>query len=235
MLLNIDNNAKTIKGQAYGYMTGVLYLAPYTTSGHLVCPSASPGCIEACLFTAGRGGMNIVQNARIAKTQLLFSDRQIFLTLLLDEYVRLERKAKKEGLIPIVRLNGTSDLPWEKFKLDACDGNNLMESYPDLQHYDYTKIFPRMIKFLEGKLPSNYYLLFSLSEENEKQARQVLALGGSVAVVFQNGLPDTFWGYEVVDGDEHDIRYLQGQVGKVIGLKAKGRARKDTSGFVRVA
>jgi hypothetical protein len=232
MLLNIDRNAKTIKGQAYGYMTGVLYLAPYTTSGHLVCPSASPGCIEACLFTAGRGAMSMTQQARIAKTQFLFSNRQLFLASLLKDYSTLIRNAENKGLIPIVRLNGTSDLPWEKFKVS---GKSLMKSYPDLQHYDYTKIFPRMIKFLEGKLPSNYYLLFSLSEENEKQARQVLALGGSVAVVFQNGLPDTFWGYEVVDGDEHDIRYLQGQVGKVIGLKAKGRARKDTSGFVRVA
>jgi hypothetical protein len=232
MLLNIDNNAKTIKGQAYGYMTGVLYLAPYTTSGHLVCPSASPGCIEACLFTAGRGAMNMVQNARIAKTQMLFSDREIFLSLLLGEYVMLERRAKKEGLIPVVRLNGTSDLPWEKFKVS---GKSPMESYPDLQHYDYTKIFSRMVKFLKGNFPSNYYLLFSLSETNEKQARQVLALGGSVAVVFQSGLPNTFWGYEVVNGDEHDIRSLQGQVGKVVGLKAKGRARKDTSGFVQVA
>lgn len=174
----------------------------------------------------------MVQNARIAKTQMLFSDREIFLSLLLEEYVRLERRAKKEGLIPVVRLNGTSDLPWEKFKVS---GKSLMESYPDLQHYDYTKIFSRMVKFLKGNFPSNYYLLFSLSETNEKQARQVLALGGSVAVVFQSGLPDTFWGYEVVNGDEHDIRSLQGQVGKVVGLKAKGRARKDTSGFVQVA
>ena len=230
MLLNIDKNAKTIKGQSLGYMTGVLYLAPHTLSGHQVCPSASLGCIAACLNTAGRGAMNCTQVARIRKTQMFFEDRESFMRQLDKEIVKLVAKAARAGMTPLVRLNGTSDLPWENFKID---GQSLMERHPNVQFYDYTKIRARAMKWAMGGMPSNYSLTFSLTESNDADAKRVLGAGGSVAVVFRDTLPRQFLDAPVVDGDRHDVRTLD--AGVVVGLKAKGRARRDTSGVVRAA
>lgn len=244
MLLNIDNNAKTIKGQAVGVMTGVLYLAPSTLSGRNVCPSASAGCIAACLNTAGRGGMHMAQNSRIRKTQEFHNDRPEFLSRLVKDIGALVRKADKAGLDPAVRLNGTSDLPWEKYPvtIDGVKHANLMAAFPDVQFYDYTKIKARAVRFAlaaDGSglqnWPSNYHLTFSLSESNETVAASVLKAGCSVAVVFGDGLPDKYalrdQGAIVTDGDLHDVRFRDR--GVIVGLKAKGRARHDSSGFVR--
>ena len=74
-LLNIDNNAKTVKGQKAGYMTAILYLAPSTQSGFQVCPMASEGCKKACLYTAGHGAFNNVQQGRINKTRWFIQER----------------------------------------------------------------------------------------------------------------------------------------------------------------
>ena len=228
MILNIDNNAKTVKGQKYGYLTGVLYLAPHTLSDHQVCPSASAGCIAACLNTAGRGGMNATQVARVRKTRRLFDDRDSFMRELFSDITKLVRRAEKRGLIPLVRLNGTSDLPWEKLKLG---GKSLMDHFPQVQFYDYTKIAKRALKWAAGNMPANYSLTFSLTESNDADALRVLDAGGSVAVVFRDELPGTFWGFEVVNGDRHDVRTQD--IGVVVGLTAKGRAKHDISGFVR--
>ena len=228
-LLAIGKDAKTIKGQKYGYLTGVLYLAPHKVSGHLVCPSASPGCIEACLFTAGRGGMQTAIHGRIRKTRLLFEEKETFLLQLHRDIAALVRKAKREGLIPLVRLNGTSDLAWEKMKIK---GRSLMELFPEVQFYDYTKIRARADKFARGKMPANYSLVFSLTESNDEDARKVLAAGAPIAAVFGGDLPDTFLGAPVINGDEHDAR-VENMEAVVVGLSAKGRAKHDTSGFVR--
>jgi hypothetical protein len=232
MLLNIDRNAKTIKSRKVGYLTGVLYLAPGDLSGYQVCPSASAGCLSACLYTAGRGAMNCTQRARVAKTRKFFSDRIAFVDLLAKDIAKLERKAKREGMRPAVRLNGTSDLPWEKMK--GSDGQTLMARFPDVRFYDYTKIAARAWKWVNGKLPANYHLTFSRSEANDSEARALAQAGAIVAVVFSDNLPATWANVPVVNGDDHDMRAHDhgNRGGMVAGLVAKGKAKKDESGFV---
>ena len=239
MLLNIDNNAKTVKGQKIGVMTGVLYLAPYTLSGRNVCPMASDGCIAACLNTAGRGGMHCTQAARIRKTKYFWNDRNAFLQDIADDVRSLQRRAKRKGLTPAVRLNGTSDLPWERYRVtvDGVRFPNIMAAFPEVQFYDYTKITKRAKAFAASAAawPNNYHLTFSLSESNDTAAAGVLAAGCSVAVVFGDGLPDEYairsQSAVVTNGDEHDVRFRDR--GVIVGLNAKGRARHDASGFVR--
>ena len=246
-LLGIDTNYKTAKGQKQGYMTGILYLAPANLSGFEVCPQRSPGCTAACLNTAGRGGMNCVQLSRLNKTLWYFDDRDGFMWQLIKDIEALVRKAKREGFTPVVRLNGTSDIPWERVTVPGAD--NIMGRFPDVQFYDYTKITKRALAHARGDMPSNYHLTFSMTEANDADCREVIEEGGNVAAVFAE-IPSTFqvgtWDHytiaPVVDGDESDLRfndsYPQGmrslvRTGVVIGLKAKGKARKDTSGFVR--
>ena len=223
-LLSIGNDAKTKKGLAYGYLTGILYLAPANESGKEVCPSRSPGCTEACLFTAGRGSFTNVREARIRKTKLFWSDRQLFLKALDDDIEFLKKEAASKKLKPCVRLNGTSDLGWEGF------AEYIFKKHPDVQFYDYTKVFSRMQKFLQGKFPPNYHLTFSRSEENNFICDKVLAQGGNVAVVF-DGIRTKWGSYDVIDGDLSDLRFLDTK-NVVVGLKAKGKAKKDRSGFV---
>jgi hypothetical protein len=226
-LLNIDANAKTVKGQGRGYMTAILYLAPADESGYEVCPMASAGCRKACLNKAGMGAFSTVQAARIAKTRLYFEDRAAFMAQLVSEVRAFIRKAIKLGLIPVVRLNGTSDIPWERVPVEGKA--NIMELFPSVQFYDYTKRHNRR------NLPANYHLTFSLAEDNDDRASTAATNGANIAVVFRTDkFPATFMGMPVVDGDADDLRFLDGR-GVVVGLKAKGPAKKDTSGFVRDA
>ena len=226
-------NTKTAKGEASGYLTGILHLAPGAISGAQVCPKASAGCLAACLNTAGRGRFDSIQQARIKKTRWLFDDRSGFMAALVKSIEATVRKAQREGLIPTIRLNGTSDLPWEKFKCvrDGVEYRNPMEAFPDVQFYDYTKIPARAIKWADGQMPSNYHVTFSASEDNESACRMVSMAGGNVAVVFDT-IPDAWYGRVVVDGDKTDLRFLD-PAGVVVGLKAKGSAKTDSSGFVR--
>ena len=223
-LLGVNSDAKTTKGTKYGYLTGILYLAPAKQSGFEVCPSRSVGCTEACLYTSGHGSFQNVKDARIRKTQWLFNDRPGFLQALRADVKALVKKAEKQGLVPCVRLNGTSDIGWEGV------ANDLMAEFSNVQWYDYTKIQARMMRYLEGKMPSNYYLTFSKSENNWDKCLEVLKHGGNVAAVF-NKLPETFMDYAVIDGDKSDLRFLD-PFNVIVGLKAKGMARKDKSGFV---
>ncbi len=224
-LLNIDANAKTVKGQGRGYMTAILYLAPADESGYEVCPMASKGCRKACLNKAGMGAFSNVQAARIAKTRWYFEDRGAFMAQLVAEVRAFIRKAIKLGLIPVVRLNGTSDIPWERVSVEGQP--NIMSLFPSVQFYDYTKRHNRR------DLPANYHLTFSLAEDNDPRARVAASNGANIAVVFRNDkFPSTFMGMPVVDGDADDLRFLDGR-GVVVGLKAKGPAKKDMSGFVR--
>ncbi len=234
-LLSVAADAKTVKGQKMGYLTGVLYLAPHTISGYQVCPKASEGCRLACLYTAGRGIYTNTQQARIAKTKRFHEDREAFMAQLVDEVEALIRKAKRENLIPVVRLNGTSDLPWEKIK---CNRNgkayaSIMEAFTDVTFYDYSAILGRT-KALN--LP-NYHLTFSLKENNDSDAIEAIKQGYNVAVVMNVGRkeekPTTWGGYPVHNGDETDLRFLDPRGGHIIALFPKGKARKDTLGFVR--
>lgn len=234
-LLSVNADAKTVKGTAKGYLTGVLYLAPHTISGYQVCPKASEGCRIACLYTAGRGVYSNTQKSRIAKTERFHTDREAFMVQLVSEVEALIRKAGRESLIPVVRLNGTSDLPWEKIRCtrNGTAFDSIMEAFPEVQFYDYTKILGRK-KALT--LP-NYSLTFSLAEDNDKRAVKALQEGYNVAVVMRVGRneekPAQWGGYPVVDGDETDLRFLDPAGGHVVALFPKGTASKDTLGFVR--
>jgi len=223
-LLSIDTNAKTVKGQSKGYLTGILYLAPGRLSGLVnVCPHASAACDELCLYYAGRGAFNSVQKARTAKTVFYVKDRETFLSTLKENVASVIRKAKSKGMRATVRLNGTSDIGWERY--------TVIQAFKRTRFYDYTKNAKRMHAFLDGKLPSNYSLTFSRSESNEADCLAILARKGNVAVVFRKTLPKTWQGYRVIDGDANDLRFLDPK-GVVVGLKAKGKAKTDTTGFV---
>jgi hypothetical protein len=228
-ILGIDTNAKTVKGAKFGYMTGIAYLAPSTESGYNTCQYASVGCKAACLFTAGKGAMSHVKNARVKKTLSFYDNKSIWLNKLNDEIGKMKKKSAKEDVTPCVRLNGTSDLPWERIWSD--DGLSIIERNTDIQFYDYTKNHFRMFKFLKGDLPTNYHLTFSRSETNEAKCLEVLANGGNVAVVFRNKLPKTWNGYTVINGDESDLRFKDPK-NVVVGLIEKGLAKKDETGFV---
>jgi hypothetical protein len=220
-VLGINADAKTKKGLKFEYLTGIVYLAPSKLSGIDMCPMASDGCASACLFTAGRGALYSITRARIVKTLAYHFDKPRFINTVKKSIQSLIIEAKNKGLTPIVRLNGTSDILWEH-------NTDIIQSFPDCQFYDYTKINQR---FKLG-IPSNYHLTFSVSETNEIRARQVLAHGGNVAMVFRKEIPTTLWGYTVVNGDETDLRFNDPK-NVIVALKAKGKAKKDTTGFVR--
>ena len=229
-------NPKTKKGRAAGYSTAIMHFAPAELSGYNVCPGASAGCIASCLNTAGHGGIikrgettNEVQLARIARTKLFFEHRFVFNALLVKSIASHIRRARKHGLTPVVRLNGTSDLPWERLRLN--DGRTVFETFPDITFYDYTKVTRRALDNAAGRHPANYKLTYSRSEANELDAVAALHAGGNVAVVFNGALPAQFAGKPVLDGDHDDLRFLD-PANVVVGLTAKGRGKRDTSGFV---
>ncbi len=234
-LLSIGNDAKTVKGLKKGILTGVMYLAPNTISGYQVCPNASEGCIAACLYTSGHGRFTNIQTARINKTKWFFEDRETFMETLVKNVESLIRKAHKLNLIPAVRPNGTSDIAWEKIKCErnGVTYNSIIEAFPEIQWYDYTKILGRK----KALRLDNYHLTFSLAEDNDKDALAALEQGYNLAVVMRLGRndpkPATWSGYPVIDGDETDVRFLDPKGGTVVALFAKGDAIKDTSGFVR--
>ena len=224
-LLNIDNNAKTIKGQKLKVMTAILYLAPAKSSGFNTCPMASKGCAASCLNTAGRGQMNSVQLGRINKTKWYFLERESFLIQLKKEIRSHINRCKIKGFTPAIRLNGTSDISWER--------HNLFNEFKEVQFYDYSKIYKRAIKWADKKYPKNYHLTYSLNEDNKKEAMQVLKRGGNVSVVFRNKkLPKRFKGFKVINADYSDVRFKDPK-NIIAGLYAKGKARYDNTGFVQ--
>jgi len=229
-LLTVNSNAKTIKGNALGYLTGILYLSPARQAtgpnGPSLCPHASPGCLQACLYTAGRAGIfKAINESRARKTQALLADKAGFIEQLRKDIRELIRKATREGLIPCVRLNGTSDLKVEDW--------GLMEEFSTVQFYDYTKNPVRATRWINGGMPANYHLTFSLSETNKDEALALLSAGVNVAAVFHKALPSAALGSQVIDGDLSDLRFLDPKQarGVIVGLKAKGKAKKDVTGF----
>ena len=172
--------------------------------------------------------MTSVQKARIAKTHLFFSNKDLFLSMLWQEVESSIKSAGRKGMTPCFRLNLTSDLPWEKIKFN---GQSVMEAFPGVQFYDYTKSPERMVKHVNGEMPKNYHLTFSRSETNGAICLGILRSGGNVAMVFQDSLPDTYYECEVIDGDSDDLRFLDA-TGVIVGLKAKGRGKVDHTGFV---
>lgn len=223
-------NPKIQKGTKLGYLSFILHLAPADLSGKETCPKRTAGCTAACLNTAGRGGMfrkgentNVIQQARIRKTRMFFGARDAFMAALEADINLGIRQAAKLGLTPVFRLNGTSDLSWEKY--EVLGAKNIFELFPQVQFYDYTKVLGRKVSHLP-----NYHLTFSAADGNEADVQKALSAGMNVAMVFDR-VPDTYMGLPVHDADEHDLRFLDPK--GIAGLKAKGRAKKDTSGFVR--
>lgn len=228
MKLLTTANAKIRKGEKIGFKTFGIHLAPASLSGFNVCKDASAGCAASCLNTAGMGAFSNVQLARIEKTRLFFKNKVAFLAQLIKEIAAAIKSAEKQGLTAVFRLNLTSDLPWEKIKLND---KTVFQLFPQVTFYDYTKSPERMTAFLAGEMPKNYHLTFSKSETNGAIAESILKSGGNVAMVFRKSLPSQYLGAEVINGDETDLRFLDG-TGKIIGLVEKGKAKKDESGFV---
>lgn len=221
MKLLTVGNTKTVKGEAMGYMTFIMHLAPSTLSGYNTCPMASKGCAAACLNTAGRGRFTATQEARIRKTKWFFEDRETFMAQLVKDIQAAIRKAARENMTPVFRLNGTSDIRWETIAVGGF--RNIMEMFSSQTFYDYTKLQNRV------NLPSNYHLTFSRSEENYGQVDMMMGAGYNTAIVFDT-LPAVYNGYKVIDGTETDLRFLDPK-GVIVGLLAKGKAKKDNSGF----
>lgn len=232
MKLFTTGNPKLMKGEKKGYLSFVLHLAPANLSGKEVCPKRTAGCTAACLNTAGRGGIfkagettNVIQQARIRKTKMFFENRDEFMANLYGEVLKGITMAGRQGLEPAFRLNGTSDISWEKYEVPGT-GKNIFQCFPEVQFYDYTKVLGRKV----ADIP-NYHLTFSNADGNINDVLGAKAAGMNIAVVFRKGLPEKHLGLKVIDGDETDLRFLD-ERGVIVGLKAKGKAKKDTSGFV---
>ncbi len=232
-------NPKTAKGEKLGYLTAILHLAASDISGFNVCQFATEGCRAACLMFAGRGGiakrgqaLNTIARARIRKTAELFYHRTEFVLRLKREIENHVRNAARHGLRAAVRMNGTSDLPWESM-------TSIMQSARDTQFYDYTKSLKRYAAYLSarefnafGVFPANYHLTYSHSERDTIYASaQLVRIGGNVAIVGFGPMPDTILGLPVASGDVTDLRFLDSP-GTWIWLTAKGPAKRDQSGFV---
>lgn len=235
-LLSIEKDPKTVKGRKRGFLTGILYLAPANESGFQVCPKATDACTALCLYNVGNGHYPNVRTGRLNKTRWFHLDRDTFMEKLVGDIEFLARKAMKNSLEPVVRLNGTSDLPWEKIRCERGGKifRNVMHAFPEIQFYDYTKIPNRR----SATLIPNYHLTFSLSESNDTEAREALANGMNVAVVMKllrdDPKPTTWNGFPVIDGDEHDVRSLDPKGGHIVALFGKGmKTRSDESGFIR--
>ncbi len=239
-IISVGQDHKTVKGEKYGYLTGVIYLQPYRFEGQNLCPKASAGCIKSCLFTAGMGKFNNVIEARQRKTRLFVNEYEKFMQQLVWDIEMLTLQAKQKNMIPVVRLNGTSDILWEKRQFN---GKTLFELFPEVQFMDYTKIAKRF----DEPLPANYHLTFSRTEKNAADCERLLSKGFNVAVVYRvenkkvlkrdwpTKIPAVFSvntaAFPTVNGDDSDLRFTDG-AGKIVMLTAKGRAKKDESGFV---
>jgi hypothetical protein len=226
-------NPKTAKNVKVGWLTAIMHFAPAKVSGREMCAHRTPGCTAACLNTAGRGAFPTTQQARINRAQFFTQDRAGFMGQLAREISNHRAASFRTPHLPAVRLNGTSDIPWER--IPALGKPSIMELFPDIQFYDYTK-YPYDNR-ADSDLPKNYQLTFSRAEtpESDDEALYSLMQGRNVAVVFGGTVPATWQDWPVINGDEHDARIDErssdgGPV--IVALKTKGRANRDTTGFV---
>lgn len=223
----LSSSSKVKKSADIGVHGKVLYL----TSG-ILCPASSPGCLNSCLgHTSGFMREQRAATARDRRSAFLIEHPDRFIQLLEHEIAEHRYEAQTMGMLPCIRLNGCSDANWEVI------APHLFSRWPDVQYMDYTKIRPRMMQFLSGKIgdkpwPKNYHLTYSLSEKNHSNAEAVLKAGGNVAMVFWPNLPSTWKGIPVIDADKHDARFLDEPSPCIVGLSAKGVAREELTGFV---
>ena len=223
-----EANAKTKKSDkaGRGYLTMLLHLAPAKESGFEMCSSRSKGCTIACLYTAGRGRMDNTKRARIARTIMWVQDREAFKAQIVKELTAFCKRCDKLGMLPAIRMNGTSDVIWEKV------WPSLFTDFPNIQFYDYTKHVKRCKD--NWVIPANYHLTFSRSECNDAACVEVLESGRiNVAAVFdEKDFPSEWKGYSTYSADETDLRFLDPSGGEVGCLYAKGDGKKDKTGFV---
>ena len=218
-----------IKSKFKGTITGGVSLAPNKQNGlgvDLCGGHSTKACRKGCLFIQGRGRMKPVENARIKKAIFFIKENKKFVNQLINELAKLERKAIKRNIKPCVRLNVLSDIKWENIK---HDGKTVFELFPNIEFYDYTKNWKRDV----SNIP-NYTLTYSKSEEyNIDQMPKMLKDQKNVAVIFRNFIPKSFHGMPVINGDVHDLRFMD-KKGVVVGLTAKGSLKKDkdVEGFV---
>jgi len=240
MKLLSTGNPKVLKGLAQGFNTYILHLAPANVSGYETCAKRTAGCTAACLNLAGRGGMfkkgettNVIQQARIRKTKMFFEDRISFMNLLVKDIELAIKQSARLNLTPVIRLNGTSDLAFEKYEVtrNGQTYSNIFMAFPELTFYDYTKILGRKIKSIP-----NYSLTFSAADGNDADVYAAIQQGYNIAVVFgikkTLPMPETYMGLPVFNGDESDLRFLDPK-NVIVGLYAKGKAKKDETGFVK--
>lgn len=251
------DSAKAVKAIEYGYLNAIHYGAPHKQAGvGNLCSHASPACIAACLgWESGQAAMvandtdiNSVRQSRIDKMIRFMTDRAAYMWDMALSTALAYRKARKAKLKLCARLNGSTDIAWEGIALDIdatqaarlskITGHrikpghyaNMFALFHFVQFVDYTKNHLR----LNRSRPANYHLTLSRSEINESQCVTALRAGHNVAVVFGDGLPYSWRGFPVVNGDLHDLRHMDPRGGYVIGLSPKGRkAKRDkSSGFV---
>lgn len=220
----LGKSEKIVKGEKIGILTAVAYLAPSIESGVNMCPWATPECAAACLgHSSGQMIFDSSKNSRIWKTALYRYARELFFELVAYEIKAHVKKALKLGMVPAVRLNGTTDI---------IDHRALASQFPVVTFYDYTKSFSKAMNSTCGDLPINYHVTFSRSGENDHDCKTILAAGGNVAVVFSTkkgeALPKTWKGFEVIDADDTDARFTD-PAGTVAGLRFKGN-KADLAG-----
>ncbi len=249
------DSAKAIKASGYGYLNAIHYMAPHSSAGvGNLCAHASVQCIALCLGThSGQAAMvkdldngtNATRESRKHKARLFMANRAAYMNEVARAIVRIVIRARRENLTPCIRLNGSTDITWERIRFDLEPKTaamvapmrrgdwkltqvTLLELFPDIQFVDYTKNPNRM-----GKTPANLHLTLSYSGANSQACVDALNAGHNVAMVFHGGLPVSFAGFPVVDGDKHDLRHLDPRGGFIIGLSPKGAtAKRDKSGFV---
>ena len=248
-IFSVDNS-KSKKAQGYGYINAIHYMAPARLAGvGNLCAGSTVSCRENCLgWQSGHAGIvandadiNATRASRIAKARRFMRERKAYMVdvvrsiELLEQRIAKARKRARNGrftrkLKLCVRLNGSTDVPWEGVACvrDGVTYRNIMSAFPHLVFVDYTKIASRLTR----TLPANYHLTLSRHEDNEAAVLDAVRAGHNAAVVFAGGLPTTWHGLRVIDGDAHDLRHLDPR-GVIVGLSPKGRkAQHDTTGFV---
>ena len=224
---SVSMTSKHLKSLKYDELTLTVYMAPAKMSGYEVCPGRTADCTNLCLNQSGKniGPQKIkgdfINKCRITKTRLFYEERDFFMDWLIAEIEAAKRKAKRMTYKLSIRLNNTSDISPEEF---TRNGKNLLEMYPDLQFYDYTKV-PSRVKLMD-KYP-NYDVTFSYTGYNLSKCQEMLLNKIRVAVVFKN-VPEEWEGYPVIDGDAYDMRYKDDKQ-VIVGLKYKTVRNKLSS------
>lgn len=237
---------KAEKALSQGYMQGMLQLQPcykiteksqsiltkygFKNVKNSTCPYAGI-CKKICLADCGHNSKCLNKYAlpcRIRKTKLLLEHVDTFFLFLERDLELLSKKARENNLLPVARLNCLSDLDWPHF---------IFEHFPEIQFLDYTKDFQKALCAAESNSwPKNYHITFSYNElyslPNTLAAFNVTKRV-NVAVVLKlpktAAMPSELAGAKVVDGDEHDLRFLDNS-GSVVGLRFK--CPKRLNGFI---